>query len=1353
MKIITRLLPLVFLMVWGNAYAAGEQTLTKILLTSVVPSSGEAVNYRLTLACNSLTSDCGTLTVTDTLPLELEAVSCFAPAGFTVNTCAGSDINITKDAVYNGGDSFNIDINTIVKIGTAAGAVIANTATAVISAPIDPANASLPSTAASATVAAPSMKWELRKARTSPATNLLPTWDTDVSYQVKLCSLTAEGNVSITNAKMIDDFPANAVVINAGGAVQVGNQLTWNLGNLDLATLYAGGNYSSEQCISQSYTLKYPFANFPEGTEITNTLSRAGTPSDGVVCDTGVGGNCEPVVITELIGIPTPGAGLSKSAYDVLSGAAGSPMSWSLNVNVNNSNAPVPDLVVYEKIPATPAGIEAISVTNGQWNSPATTNEPAGSNVQADIAYSIAGTPCDDAGTAYVDLVINVLGSAAITTYPLPANATCVRWKFTDLGADGPAVPRGWAFTTSPVLEQKTENVAGPYPIVVENCLFATYTEFNGDPGNSGDQCGSANIEEATPAINFQKAQISGSSSVDPGDEIQYRLIIQHNEKSSTGATVNPVIMDLLPAEFEFVSWDSNNVPAGKAAPNMEKIDDYDGTGRTLLRFSWADTAPANSIQIDGSAGVANAASFEETEIVDVIFTIKIKAGTPAATYTNTGSFIDNSGRYDCTTGGATTVDSGDLDGDNDAAEISCFQARSLSVRVAAVLGGSKWIKGDPSLPHLNDPVTNAGGSDALCPDNGDGYTRYPCVAQTQHGGDFSYLLQLTNTGNEKLTDYIGYDVLPAIGDTGVGEPLAAYGRGTTWSGFLKEALVPANAYTQSIMSQAGSVVEYSIAASPCRPEVSSTADESGWQGACDNTWAASVSDFSKVTAFRIKAPFTDAPHWEPANSLEFNVNMQAPASGLPSIPGNAAVWNPAWNSIAHRATQQSNAARLATAEPRQVGIVLPEGYRLGNLVWLDSNADGIANDGEAGIANVELTLFKDSDGIAGASAGDTHLGTTTTDIDGHYAFGGLPEGNYYVMVASPATQSALLSLVSSSQGEEANPNDDIDNNDNGVTTATIGVLTGLASGIVTLGPDDSEPDNETLRSGNATDDDGDAYPDQLSNKSVDFGFRQLFDFGDSKDPAYPTLNTSNGAKHKLGTGVYLGSCVDGEEEGQPSDDAKGDDATEGVYTVGTCFQKDDEDGVTFPELTQGEAADLTIFANAECKLNAWIDWNGNGDWADAGDQIANDVDLVAGNNTLSITVPENIPETPTHTRFRCSTAGGDLVTGMAEDGEVEDYTITAKLLLADLELVKVASVDKLLAGETFTYTLTLSNKGLGKAKNVVITDLLPLTQVDHVSNNPSVGAFSSATGDWTIPLLLPTEQAILEIVVEVKAN
>ena len=80
--------------------------------------------------------------------------------------------------------------------------------------------------------------------------------------------------------------------------------------------------------------------------------------------------------------------------------------------------------------------------------------------------------------------------------------------------------------------------------------------------------------------------------------------------------------------------------------------------------------------------------------------------------------------------------------------------------------------------------------------------------------------------------------------------------------------------------------------------------------------------------------------------------------------------------------------------------------------------------------------------------------------------------------------------------------------------------------------------------------------------------------------------------------------------------------------------------------------------ASAVGLLNAWVDFDGDGTWG-SGEQVFTDEPLAAGVNSLTFTVPCTASLADTFMRFRLSTAGGDGPTGLALDGEVEDYFIT----------------------------------------------------------------------------------------------
>ncbi|NLS93705.1 MAG: hypothetical protein GXX96_16215, partial [Planctomycetaceae bacterium] len=164
------------------------------------------------------------------------------------------------------------------------------------------------------------------------------------------------------------------------------------------------------------------------------------------------------------------------------------------------------------------------------------------------------------------------------------------------------------------------------------------------------------------------------------------------------------------------------------------------------------------------------------------------------------------------------------------------------------------------------------------------------------------------------------------------------------------------------------------------------------------------------------------------------------------------------------------------------------------------------------------------------------------------------------------------------------------------------------------------------------------------------------YDWGDAPDPGYPTLAASGGAKHlRVPTGPFLGTVPDAESDGQLNDDLDG---------------HDDEDGVRFmTPLAAGAAASVNVIASDPGFLNAWLDFNDDGDWTDPGEQILTDAVVTVGANALSFSVPSTATATgETFARFRLSTATGLGPGGTAPDGEVEDYAVSISDQLGTIE-------------------------------------------------------------------------------------
>ncbi len=190
-----------------------------------------------------------------------------------------------------------------------------------------------------------------------------------------------------------------------------------------------------------------------------------------------------------------------------------------------------------------------------------------------------------------------------------------------------------------------------------------------------------------------------------------------------------------------------------------------------------------------------------------------------------------------------------------------------------------------------------------------------------------------------------------------------------------------------------------------------------------------------------------------------------------------------------------------------------------------------------------------------------------------------------------------------------------------------------------------------------AADLDGDGDLDVLSVDVLDTGIAwyeqvgsptlEYLDFGDAPD-SYASTAVVDGARHEP-IGPTLGATRDAETNGKPTTDADGDDAD----------NSDDEDGVTFDSITVGQfGASATVnLQNAPggAKLDAWIDFDGDGSF-EAGDRIADDLDLSEGDNLVEFDVPVTALEGNAYARFRLSSAGGLGPAGSANDGEVEDY-------------------------------------------------------------------------------------------------
>ncbi|HNO30140.1 MAG TPA: sortase [Anaerolineales bacterium] len=155
----------------------------------------------------------------------------------------------------------------------------------------------------------------------------------------------------------------------------------------------------------------------------------------------------------------------------------------------------------------------------------------------------------------------------------------------------------------------------------------------------------------------------------------------------------------------------------------------------------------------------------------------------------------------------------------------------------------------------------------------------------------------------------------------------------------------------------------------------------------------------------------------------------------------------------------------------------------LGNLIYLDSNANGTYDGVDSPISGALVELFVRNggtdteiltgpDGLIGTS--DDTLDMTTSGT-GSYLFSGLPEGVYVVKV-TPSAGGYISTVDTASAADTANPDMNINNNDNGV---------GSGSGQVSSNSVTLEAGNGGAASNNTvTDATGTTY-----DPTLDFGF------------------------------------------------------------------------------------------------------------------------------------------------------------------------------------------------------------------------------------------------------------------------
>jgi uncharacterized repeat protein (TIGR01451 family) len=126
----------------------------------------------------------------------------------------------------------------------------------------------------------------------------------------------------------------------------------------------------------------------------------------------------------------------------------------------------------------------------------------------------------------------------------------------------------------------------------------------------------------------------------------------------------------------------------------------------------------------------------------------------------------------------------------------------------------------------------------------------------------------------------------------------------------------------------------------------------------------------------------------------------------------------------------------------------------------------------------------------------------------------------------------------------------------------------------------------------------------------------------------------------------------------------------------------------------------------------------------------------------ITVSVAQSAASSITNT---ASVSGG----GQANTANDSSNDATSIVSSSDLSLTKVVSTPGSGIGSNVTFTVTLTNSGPSDASNVAVRDQLP-SGLTYISSTPSLGAYNSGTGVWTVAALASGSSATLQLVARI---
>jgi uncharacterized repeat protein (TIGR01451 family) len=367
----------------------------------------------------------------------------------------------------------------------------------------------------------------------------------------------------------------------------------------------------------------------------------------------------------------------------------------------------------------------------------------------------------------------------------------------------------------------------------------------------------------------------------------------------------------------------------------------------------------------------------------------------------------------------------------------------------------------------------------------------------------------------------------------------------------------------------------------------------------------------------------------------------------------------------------------------------------IGNQVWRDTNNNGLLDPGETGISGALIELYEDTNSNGSFDSGiDTLIASTNTDASGNYLFENILPGDYLAVIPlSNFGAGQALEGHSASTGLDPvpAPNTDVDDDNNGVFLAGIGVIT---NGVLTLTAG-GEPDGA----------------DGNSNLRLDFGFVPEMDLSVQK--------TAN-----------AGSFASGEEV---------------TYTL---LVTNDGPGVAENILVVDDLPDFMTVVSVTADPDGSVSEGGP-----TGEVEVTYASLAAGDSrtiTIVASIPADLPATAAV--INTATVSGDGI-DLDETNDTDTAEIDI-IRNAILQIVKTDTPDPTTIGQPLDYQIIVTNTGPSTATNLEILDTLPAgLTFETLSSSSGVAVHDAGQITVTVATLGVGEQVTVDIGTTVLAS